>query len=109
LSSSIDKLEDRMREQTILSVITVRLTPGLRQAPSLAAGSLKISYFKFAIGVLWSSIIYDLIAILMAFLAKLGLKRISAEPTPFIFAALVITMALMWVIMYFLFKRRQKD
>jgi membrane protein DedA with SNARE-associated domain len=108
LADKIEKLKSELEKHVVISVVTVSLTPGLRQAPALATGAMRLSFPRFAIGIALASLIYDTLVILLAFLARLGLQRISSEPTPYIFLALLITMGLMWVITYFTFRQKQE-
>jgi membrane protein DedA with SNARE-associated domain len=105
LPNRIKWVETRLNRQPALSVAVVRLTPGLLQIPSLAAGVMRLRYFDFALGVALSSLAYDIVIILFGLSARFGLENLKTNPTPYLMVGFIIFSSIVWLALYFASRR----
>jgi membrane protein DedA with SNARE-associated domain len=105
LPNRIKWVETRLNRQPALSVAVVRLTPGLLQIPSLAAGGMRLRYFDFALGVALSSLAYDIVIILFGLSARFGLENLKTNPTPYLMVGFIIFSSIVWLALYFASRR----
>ena len=98
----------RLNERSILTVATVRLTPGLLQVPSVVAGIMRLRYLHFALGVAISSAIYDLVLIFLGFVARIGLQNISREFKVYFITGFIVVIVMAWFILFFTLRRSPK-
>jgi membrane protein DedA with SNARE-associated domain len=105
LPNRIKWVQTRLDRQPALSVAVVRLTPGLLQIPSLAAGVMCLRYFDFALGVALSSLAYDVVIILFGLGARLGLENLKTNPTPYLVVGFIIFSSIVWLALYFASRR----
>jgi len=105
LPNRIEWVRTRLNKQPALSVAVVRLTPGLLQIPSLAAGVARLRYFDFALGVALSSLAYDVVIILFGLGARFGLGNLETNPTPYLLAGFIIFSSIVWLALYFAARR----
>jgi membrane protein DedA with SNARE-associated domain len=88
-------------------IVVARLTPGLMQVSSVAAGTVRIRYYKLVLAIVFSSIIYDGTLIILGTLARLGFKDVGPEYSFWIVLGLVAIMAVVFVAIH-LIRRRVK-
>jgi membrane protein DedA with SNARE-associated domain len=105
LPSRIKWVETRLNRHSALSVAVVRLTPGLLQIPSLAAGVMRLRYFDFALGVALSSLANDIVIILFGLSARFGLENLKTNPTPYLVVGFIIFSSIIWLALYFASRR----
>jgi membrane protein DedA with SNARE-associated domain len=99
----------RMDRRPALSIAVVRLTPGLLQIPSLAAGVTRLPYSNFALGVALSSLIYDVVIVLLGLGARFGLQGLKANPASYLLAGFIIFSAVVWLGLYFASRRKLRE
>jgi membrane protein DedA with SNARE-associated domain len=109
LPNRIKWVETRLNKQPALSVAVVRLTPGLLQIPSLAAGVMRLRYFDFALGVALSSLAYDVVIILFGLGARFGLENVKTNPTAYLLAGFIIFSSIVWLALYFASRRNLRQ
>ncbi len=85
----------------VSSIVIGRLTPGLMQIASFAAGILRIKYLKLVLSILLASAIYDGTIILLATFTRVGLADIGPESTIWVVLGFVALLLL-----FFLFGRK---
>lgn len=107
LPDRIKWVRSRLDRKPALSVAVVRLTPGLLQIPSLAAGVTRLRYSEFALGVALSSLAYDVVIVLFGLGARLGLENLRTNPTSYLLAGFIIFSAVMWLAFYFASRRKE--
>lgn len=93
LLHNLEQFQNRSGRWPILTIIIGRLTPGLMQVSSVAAGTLHFSYYNLVLAIIVSSIIYDGTLITMGFLARLGLENVDPAHSAWIvvsFTAIII-------------------
>jgi membrane protein DedA with SNARE-associated domain len=102
----LDYFKAQVNEHTILAVTMVRLTPGFLQIPSVATGSLHLKYSKFILGVIFSSLIYDISIMIFGYIGHLvlGTSRQDLE-VDFIVSFIFIIIAA-WVFFFFKYRHR---
>jgi membrane protein DedA with SNARE-associated domain len=106
LPDRIGWVRTKLDRKPALSVAVVRLTPGLLQIPSLAAGVTRLPYSDFALGVALSSLIYDVMIVLFGFGARFGLEDLTTNPTSYLLAGFIIFSAAVWLGLYFASRRK---
>ncbi len=88
-------------------IVAARLTPGLMQVSSVAAGTLRIPYYQLVLASVFSFIIYDGTLIVLGTLARLGLKDVGPEYSAWIVIGFVAIMTAIFVTVH-LVRRRSK-
>jgi len=106
LPDRIRWVRTRLDRKPALSVAVVRLTPGLLQIPSLAAGVTRLPYPNFALGVALSSLIYDVVIVLLGLGARFGLQDAKTNPTSYLLAGFIILSSVVWLGLYFASRRK---
>jgi membrane protein DedA with SNARE-associated domain len=106
LPGRIRWVRTRLGKQPALSVAVVRLTPGLLQIPSLAAGVMRLRYSHFALGVALSSLAYDVVVILFGLGARFGLGNLRTNPASYLIVGFIIFSSVVWLALYFASRRR---
>ncbi len=98
----------RLNRLAPLAVTSGRLTPGLLQITSVAAGAVRLRYDYFAMGIAMASIIYDGILILLAFIAANSPKARDINFTVWLLIALIIIVCVLWPTLFYLARRLNK-
>ncbi len=99
----------RLGKQPALSVAVVRLTPGLLQIPSVAAGVMRLRYSDFALGVALSSLAYDVVIILFGLGARFGLESLRTNPASYLIVGFIIFSSIVWLAFYFASRRKLRQ
>jgi membrane protein DedA with SNARE-associated domain len=107
LRRNLEQFQNRLGRWTIPVIVVARLTPGLMQVSSVAAGTVRIRYYKLVLAIVFSSIIYDGTLIILGTLARLGFKDVGPEYSFWIVLGLVAIMAVVFVAIH-LIRRRVK-
>jgi membrane protein DedA with SNARE-associated domain len=107
LRRSFEQFQSRLGKWTIPVIVCARLTPGLMQVSSVAAGTVRVRYYKVVLAIIFSSIVYDGTLIILGTLARLGLKDVGPEYSAWIVIGFVAIMAVIFVVIH-LIQRRSK-
>jgi membrane protein DedA with SNARE-associated domain len=107
LRRSLEQFQNRLGRWTVPVIVVARLTPGLMQVSSVAAGTVRIRYYKLVLAILFSSIIYDGTLISLGTLARLGFKDMGPEYSFWIVLGLVAIMAVIFLTIHLI--RRRSD
>jgi membrane protein DedA with SNARE-associated domain len=107
LRRNLEQFQNRLGRWTIPVIVIARLTPGLMQVSSVAAGTVRIRYYKLVLAIVFSSIIYDGTLISLGTLARLGLKDVEPEYSFWIVLGLVAIMAVIFLTIHLI--RRRSD
>jgi membrane protein DedA with SNARE-associated domain len=107
LQRNFEQFQNRLDKWTIPMVVAARLTPGLMQVSSVAAGTMRVRYYKLVLAIIISSIVYDGTLIILGTLARLELKDIGPEYSAWIVIGFVAIMAAIFLVVY-LIRRRSK-
>jgi len=107
LRRNLEQFQNRLGRWTIPVIVAARLTPGLMQISSVAAGTLRIPYYQLVLACVFSFIIYDGTLIVLGTLARLGLKDVGPEYSAWIVIGFVVIMAAIFITVH-LVRRRSK-
>lgn len=107
LRRNLEQFQNRLGRWTIPVIVAARLTPGLMQVSSVAAGTVRIRYYQMVLAIVLSFIVYDGTLIILGSLARLGLKDVKPEYTAWIVIGFVAIMTAVFVTVH-LVRRRLK-
>lgn len=107
LRRNFEQFQNRLGRWSIPVIVVARLTPGLMQVSSVAAGTVRVRYYKVVLAIILSSIVYDGTLIILGTLARLGLKDVGPEYSAWIVIGFVAIMAAVFVAIH-LIRRRFK-
>ena len=79
LQRNFEQFQNRLGKWKIPVIVAARLTPGLMQVSSVAAGTTRIPYYQMVLSIVFSFIVYDGTLIAMGTLARLGLGEVSPQ------------------------------
>ncbi len=108
LRRNLEQFQNRLGKWTIPAIVAARLTPGLMQVSSVAAGTARIPYYQVVLAIIFSSVAYDGTLIALGTLARLGLKDVGPEYSAWIVIGFVGIMAVVFVTVH-LIRRRFTD
>jgi len=107
LRRNLEQFQNRLGRWTIPVIVAARLTPGLMQISSVAAGTVRIRYYQVVLAIVLSFIVYDGTLIILGSLARLGLKDVGPEYAAWIVIGFVAIMTAVFVTVH-LVRRRLK-
>jgi membrane protein DedA with SNARE-associated domain len=107
LRRNLEKFQNRLGRWTIPVIVAARLTPGLMQVSSVAAGTVRIPYYQVVLASVFSFIVYDGTLIILGTLARLGLKDVGPQYAAWIVIGFVAIMTAIFVAVH-LIRRRLK-
>jgi membrane protein DedA with SNARE-associated domain len=107
LRRNFEQFQNKLGRWSIPVIVAARLTPGLMQVSSVAAGTMRIRYYKVVLAIVLSSIVYDGTLIILGTLARLGLKDVGPEYSAWIVIGFVAIMTAIFAAVH-LIKRRSK-
>jgi membrane protein DedA with SNARE-associated domain len=107
LRRNLEQFQNRLGRWTIPVIVAARLTPGLMQVSSVAAGTVHIPYSQGVLASVFSFVIYDGTLIVLGTLARLGLKDVGPEYSAWIVFGFVAIMTTIFVTVH-LIRRRSK-
>jgi len=107
LRRNLDRFQNRLGRWTIPVIVAARLTPGLMQVSSVAAGTVHVRYHKMVLAIVLSFIVYDGTLIVLGTLARLGLKDVGPEYSFWIVLGFVAIMAVVFLAIHLI--RRRSD
>jgi len=105
LRRNLERFQNRLGRWTIPVIVAARLTPGLMQVSSVAAGTMRIRYYQMVLASVFSFIIYDGTLIILGTLARLGLKDVGPEYSAWIVIGFVAIMTLVFVAIHLIRRR----
>jgi len=107
LQRNLEQFQNKLGKWAIPVIVVARLTPGLMQVSSVAAGTVRIPYYRVVLASVFSFIIYDGTLIILGTLARLGLKDVGPEYSAWIVIGFVAIMVGIFATVY-LIKRKSK-
>ena len=107
LRRNFEQFQNRLDRWPIPVIVGARLTLGLMQVSSVAAGTMRVRYYKVVLAIVFSSIVYDGTLIILGTLARLGLKDVGPEYSAWIVIGFVAIMTAVFVAVH-LIRRRFK-
>ncbi|MFC1949547.1 DedA family protein [Chloroflexota bacterium] len=108
LRRNLEEFQSRSGKWSVLAITMARLTPGLMQVSSVAAGSLHVRYYRLVLAIILSSIVYDGALIILGTLARLGLRGVEPQYSVWIAFGFVVVMMVGFAIIH-LTRRRGKQ
>jgi membrane protein DedA with SNARE-associated domain len=107
LRRNFEQFQNKLGRWTIPVIVAARLTPGLMQVSSVAAGTMHVRYYKLVLAIVLSSVVYDGTLIILGTIARLGLKDVGPEYSAWIIIGFVAIMTVVFVAIH-LVRRRFK-
>jgi len=107
LRRNIEQFQNKLGRWTIPMIVAARLTPGLMQISSVAAGTMRIRYYQMVLAIVLSLVVYDGTLVILGTLARLGLKDVGPEYSFWIVLGFVAIMATIFVTVH-LIRRRSR-
>jgi membrane protein DedA with SNARE-associated domain len=108
IGNRLDSFKSRLDHWAPLAVATARLTPGLLQITSVAAGAIRLRYIDFAAGIAISSLTYDGILILLGFIAASSPRSSDLNFTIWLIFSMLIIVCVLWPLIFVLLRRTDK-
>jgi len=105
LRRNIEQFQNRLGRWTIPVIVAARLTPGLMQVSSVAAGTVRIPYYQVVLASVFSFIVYDGTLIILGTLARLGFKDVGPQYAAWIVIGFVAIMAAIFVTVHLIRRR----
>ncbi len=105
LRRNFEQFQNRLGKWTIPVIVAARLTPGLMQVSSVAAGTVRVPYYKMVLAIIFSSIVYDGTLIALGTLARLGFKNVGHEYSAWIVIGFVGIMTVVFVAIHLIRRR----
>jgi membrane protein DedA with SNARE-associated domain len=105
LRRNLEQFQKKLHRWPIPVMVGARLTPGLMQVSSVAAGTMRIHYYEVVAAIVASSIVYDGTLIILGTLARLGLKNVGPEYSFWIVLGFVLIMTLLFIIVHLIRRR----
>ncbi len=100
LRRNLEQFQNRSGKWSVLAIAAARLTPGLMQVSSVAAGSLHFRYYRLVLAIVLSSIVYDGTLIILGTLARLGLRGVEPQYSVWIALGFVVVMMVVFAIIH---------
>ena len=107
LRRNFEQFQNRLGRWSIPVIVAARLTPGLMQVSSVAAGTVRVPYYQVVVAIVLSFIIYDGTLIILGTIARLGLKDVGPQYAAWIVIGFVAIMAAIFAAVH-LIRRRSK-
>jgi membrane protein DedA with SNARE-associated domain len=108
LRRNLEQFQNRLGRWTIPVIVAARLTPGLMQVSSVAAGTMRVPYYQVLLAIVFSFIVYDGTLIILGTLARLGLKDVGPEYSAWIVIGFVAIMAAVFLTIHLTRRRTNR-
>jgi membrane protein DedA with SNARE-associated domain len=107
LERGLERFQNRLGRWKIPVIVAARLTPGLMQASTVAAGTMRVSYYQMVLCIVFSFIAYDGTLVALGTIARLGLRDVGPQYSAYIVFAFVGILTIVFVSIH-LIRRRAK-
>ncbi len=97
LRRNLEQFQNRLGKWKIPVIVAARLTPGLMQVSSVAAGTTRIPYYQMVLAIVFSFIVYDGTLVALGTIARLELKDVGPQYSAWIVVGFVGIMTLVFV------------
>ncbi|MDH4270000.1 MAG: VTT domain-containing protein [Dehalococcoidia bacterium] len=108
LRRNFEQFQNRLSGWTVPVIVAARLTPGLMQVSSVAAGTMRIRYYQMVLAIVFSFIVYDGTLIILGTLARLGFKDVGPEYSFWIVLGFVAVMASVFLTIHLIRRRSNR-
>ncbi len=105
LQRNFEQFQNRLDKWKIPVIVAARLTPGLMQVSSVAAGTMRVPYYQLVLASVFSFIVYDGTLIVLGTLARLGLRDVGPEYSAWIVIGFVGIMTAIFVAVHLIRRR----
>ena len=105
LRRNLEQFQNRLGKWRIPVIVAARLTPGLMQVSSVAAGTTRIPYYQMVLSVVFSFIVYDGTLVALGTLARLGLRDVGPQYSAWIVIGFVGIMTVIFAAVYLIRRR----
>ena len=105
LRRNLEQFQNRLGKWRIPVIAAARLTPGLMQVSSVAAGTTRIPYYQMVLSVVFSFIVYDGTLVALGTLARLGLRDVGPQYSAWIVIGFVGIMTAIFAAVYLIRRR----
>jgi membrane protein DedA with SNARE-associated domain len=105
LRRNLERFQNRLGRWTIPVIVAARLTPGLMQVSSVAAGTVRVPYYQVVLSIVFSFIVYDGTLVILGTLARLGFKDVEPEYSAWIVIGFVAIMAVVFLTIHLIRRR----
>jgi membrane protein DedA with SNARE-associated domain len=105
LRRNLERFQNRLTRWTIPVIVAARLTPGLMQVSTVAAGTMHIPYYQVVLASVFSFVVYDGTLVMLGTLARLGFKDVGPEYSAWIVIGFVGIMTAIFVAVHLIRRR----
>jgi membrane protein DedA with SNARE-associated domain len=105
LQRNLEGFQNRLGRWKIPVIVAARLTPGLMQVSSVAAGTMRISYYQMVLAIVFSFVAYDGTLVALGTIARLGLRDVGPEYSAWIVIGFVGIMTMVFVAIHLIRRR----
>jgi membrane protein DedA with SNARE-associated domain len=105
LERSLERFQNRLGRWKIPVIVVARLTPGLMQVSSVAAGTTRLPYYQMVLAIVFSFIAYDGTLVALGTIARLGLKDVGPSYSAYIVFAFVGILTVVFVTIHLVRRR----
>jgi membrane protein DedA with SNARE-associated domain len=105
LRRNLEQFQNRLGRWTIPVIVAARLTPGLMQVSSVAAGTMRIPYYQVVLASVFSFVVYDGTLITLGTLARLGFSDLGPEYSAWIVIGFVAVMIVIFLAIHLIRRR----
>jgi membrane protein DedA with SNARE-associated domain len=105
LQRNFEQFRNRLDKWKIPVIVAARLTPGLMQVSSVAAGTIRIPYYQLVLSIVFSFIVYDGTLVILGTLARLGFRNVGSQYFAWIVFGFVGIMTAIFVTVHLIRRR----
>ena len=108
IGNGLDSFAGRLCHWAPVAITTGRLTPGLLQITSVAAGAIRLRYSSFFLGVTLASLVYDGILIVLGLIAAHSPRAHDINFTIWLLISMLIIVCFLWPVIFTVLRRSGK-
>jgi membrane protein DedA with SNARE-associated domain len=102
LQRNLERFQNRLGRWRIPIIVAARLTPGLMQVSTVAAGTTRIPYYQMVLAIVFSFVAYDGTLVALGTIARLGLRDVGPQYSAWIVIGFVGIMTIVFVAIHLL-------
>jgi len=100
LQRNLERFQNRLGRWRIPIIVAARLTPGLMQVSTVAAGTTRIPYYQMVLAIVFSFVAYDGTLVALGTIARLGLRDVGPQYSAWIVIGFVGIMTMVFVVIH---------
>jgi membrane protein DedA with SNARE-associated domain len=105
LQRNLERFQNRLGRWRIPIIVAARLTPGLMQVSTVAAGTTRIPYYQMVLAIVFSFVGYDGTLVALGTVARLGLRDVGPQYSAYIVFGFVSIMTIVFVAIHLIRRR----